>query len=184
VKLFTCELGFKKTNGVQFKFANQKLLSAKAPHIPSSVLYISSRGVVRLFRKQGRCGAVKLQNIPQNLSLLCAPGPSSKGGQRSTFLMLGHSGGVPGDALKNTTLLGVGFALYAGRVCSQFLLQDWERGPWVARMYLLCFSPLFFDAIGVSGMTFMLFLQRCCARLILTLVPLRLVPINYLVLYV
>ena len=64
--------------------------------------------------------------------------------------MLGHSGGVPGDALKNTTLLGVGFALYAGRVCSQFLLQDWERGPWVARMYLLCFS-LFFDAIGVCG---------------------------------
>jgi hypothetical protein len=36
VKLFTCELGFKKTNGVQFKFANQKLLSAKAPHIPSN----------------------------------------------------------------------------------------------------------------------------------------------------
>jgi hypothetical protein len=37
VKLFTCELGFKKTNGVLFKFLNQKLLSAKASHIPSSV---------------------------------------------------------------------------------------------------------------------------------------------------
>jgi hypothetical protein len=36
VKLFTCELGFKKTNGVQFKFANQKLLCAKGSHIPSS----------------------------------------------------------------------------------------------------------------------------------------------------
>ena len=42
--------------------------------------------------------------------------------------MLGHSGGVPGDALKNTTLLGVGFALYAGRVCSQFLLQNMGEG--------------------------------------------------------
>jgi hypothetical protein len=62
--------------------------------------------------------------------------------------MLGHSGGVPGDALKNTTLLGVGFALYAGRVCSQFLLQDWERGPWVARIYTVFFFPLFFP-IGV-----------------------------------
>ena len=59
--------------------------------------------------------------------------------------MLGHSGGVPGDALKNTTLLGVGFALYAGRVCSQFLLQDWERGPWVARIYTVFFFPLFSD---------------------------------------
>ena len=28
--------------------------------------------------------------------------------------MLGNTRGVPGDALKNTTLLGVGFALYAG----------------------------------------------------------------------
>jgi hypothetical protein len=37
VKLFTCELGFKKTNGVLFKFLNQKLHSAKAFHIPSSV---------------------------------------------------------------------------------------------------------------------------------------------------
>jgi hypothetical protein len=36
VKLFTCELGFKKTNGVLFKFLNQKLHSAKAFHIPSS----------------------------------------------------------------------------------------------------------------------------------------------------
>ena len=58
--------------------------------------------------------------------------------------MLGHSGGVPGDALKNTTLLGVGFALYAGRVCSQFLLQDWERGPWVARIYTVFFLSFFF----------------------------------------
>ena len=49
----------------------------------------------------------------------------------------------------------------------------------MARMYLLCFSPLFFDVIGVSGMTFMLFLQRCCARLILTLVPPRLVIITW-----
>ncbi len=57
--------------------------------------------------------------------------------------MLGHSGGVPGDALKNTTLLGVGFALDAGRTCSQFLLQDWERGPWVARIYTVLF-PFFF----------------------------------------
>ena len=38
MKLFTCELGFKKGNGVQFKFANQKLLSAKAFHIPSTIL--------------------------------------------------------------------------------------------------------------------------------------------------
>jgi hypothetical protein len=38
VKLFTCELGFKKTNGVLFKFLNQKLHSAKAFHIPSSGL--------------------------------------------------------------------------------------------------------------------------------------------------
>ena len=58
--------------------------------------------------------------------------------------MLGHSGGVPGDALKNTTLLSVGLALYAGRVCSQFLLQDWERGPWVARIYTVFFFHLFF----------------------------------------
>ena len=57
--------------------------------------------------------------------------------------MLGHSGGVPGDALKNTTLLGVGFALYAGRVCSHFLLQDWERGQWVARVYTVLFSFFF-----------------------------------------
>ena len=61
--------------------------------------------------------------------------------------MLGHSGGVPGDALKNTTLLGVGFALDAGRACSQFLLQDWERGPWVARIYTVLF--LLFFSIGV-----------------------------------
>jgi hypothetical protein len=30
-----------------------------------------------------------------------------------------------------------------------------------------------------AGMTFMLFLQRCCARLILTFVPLRLVIITW-----
>jgi hypothetical protein len=34
VKLFTCELGFKKFNGVQFKFLNQKFHSVKASHIP------------------------------------------------------------------------------------------------------------------------------------------------------
>jgi hypothetical protein len=34
VKLFTCELCFKKFNGVLFKFLIQKLLSAKVPHIP------------------------------------------------------------------------------------------------------------------------------------------------------
>ena len=38
MKLFTCELGFKKTNGVLFKFLNQKLHSAKAFHIPSTTL--------------------------------------------------------------------------------------------------------------------------------------------------
>jgi len=31
VKLFTCELGFKKFNDVQFKFLNQKFHSASAP---------------------------------------------------------------------------------------------------------------------------------------------------------
>ena len=41
-------------------------------------------------------------------------------------------------------------------------------------MYLLCFS-LFSMRSAFAGMTFMLFLQRCCARLILTLVPPRLV---------
>ena len=67
-----------------------------------------------------------------------------QGGQRSTFLMLGHSGGVPGDALKTDTLLGVGFALYAGRVCSHFLLQSWERGPWEARIYTVFLLSFFF----------------------------------------
>jgi len=43
VKLFTCELGFKKTNGVQFKFANQKFLS-KSFHIPISLQALQSPG--------------------------------------------------------------------------------------------------------------------------------------------
>jgi hypothetical protein len=38
VKLFTCELAFKKFNGVLFKFLNQKFHSAKAFHIPSTAI--------------------------------------------------------------------------------------------------------------------------------------------------
>ena len=37
---FVTAAGFKKTNGVQFKFANQKLLCAKGFHIPSIVVNI------------------------------------------------------------------------------------------------------------------------------------------------
>jgi hypothetical protein len=42
VKLFTCELGFKKTNDVLFKFLDQKFHSAKAPHIPSTAAPINT----------------------------------------------------------------------------------------------------------------------------------------------
>jgi len=56
--------------------------------------------------------------------------------------MLGHSGGVPGGALKNTTLLGVGFALHAGGVCSRYLLQNVRGGRgWPG--YILCFFCFF-----------------------------------------
>jgi hypothetical protein len=57
VKLFTCELGFKKTNGVLFKFLNQKLHSAKAFHIPSTCGF--ARAELRLglpfLERLGRC---------------------------------------------------------------------------------------------------------------------------------
>jgi hypothetical protein len=45
-------------------------------------------------------------------------------------------------------------------------------------MYLLC-SLFFSMRSAFAGMTFMLFLQCCCARLTLTLVPLRLVIITW-----
>ena len=65
MKLFTCELGFKKTIGVLFKFLNQKLLSAKGSHIPGSYKWRNFEQIIclcKLFSPWPR-RAVRLQSL-------------------------------------------------------------------------------------------------------------------------